>query len=1467
MTHILKLAGLFLLLAFSLGSSQREQIWLYGGGTFSPDDEVSLEYSVPPNQDATLTLYRVGNPERVLELGGPADFRETGALELRRVQVQRVRLKPDTYYGDASFGTLRRGLYFAQLESGSQKSATLILVTDLSLVVKTDADTVLTYTAEGAAGEPRKARVYLLDGQTRYAEGLADDEGLTEFGTGSDTGTPDDLVVAAKFGDSWAFSNAYWKSWALENAKVYVQTDRSVYRPGHTVFFKGTARAPSGLAPLAGKEVQFLVSDADGNEIFADTFTTDAYGSFNGELLLSAAAPLGYYSVETTLNGETSYADFEVQAFQKPEYRVSVTPAEAVAVQVNTATFTVNGEYLFGGPVAGGKVNYAVLKAPYYRWRYTSSYEFYEDYDYTATYGGELIERGEGVLDAEGNLTVTVALPEGDEDYQITLQAGVSDEARREISGSGSLVAYRAGIVLDVQTDRYAYKTGETALATVRAEDLQGNPVSVPFSLSTERYVWEAGESRTIGGQTYQGQTNADGVGTVALEFAEQGSYTLIATAQDASGRQTEASDYTWVSGSERWYWAYDGLTITPDKEEYEVGDTARFVVQSPVADGYALVTLEGDSLAAYEMVKLEGSVLTYELPITAAMTPNGYLSVTIVGDGVTYTDTAGFRVPPDDKFLNVEMTSDADTYKPGETGRFGLRVSDASGRGVQAQVALALVDEGIFLVRPDGTPDIRGFFYALKDNVVGTQLSDWYYFGNTQPLAEAPAAPAPRAAMDEAAFAQSKTEFATADLREDFRDTILWLPTLQTDADGLASTTVTFPDNLTEWRLTARAVTLGDEVGQNTYSVKTTLPVIARLAAPRFFIKGDEASLRVIGQSNLDTDQEGRLELSADGLSVLNTEPQPTTLPAEGRSSANFNVSANMTGTAEVTATALTPAASDAMKVPLPVLPHGLRDELGWTNEGDTSWTFTLPANADLSTAAGTLYLTPSLAAAVSPALSYLAGYPYGCTEQTMSRFYPSVLAARAGSLARLPDDVATNLDDIVAQGLDRLYEFQHDDGGWGFWQYDGSSPFISAYVVNGLIESQEAGYRVKDTVLENALDYLQSVVQTSLATTTDGGSLVDADAKAYAFLALARANRPIDGLGRVVGRADMSPYGLALSVLAFHEVGRDVEANLYLDELLSRVTERDRVAYWETNAPRYYWNDDRVEATAYALEALAELRPDAPILPKVVNWLLLERNGARWVSTKDTAAVVRASLVLADTTGESASDYQVSARLNGSELVSTSLDQTNQGVEVPLDGFDSGPNVLEVNVSGDGTLYSSAAVSFFSEQEDFTPQTEDFTIRRRYQRLEPVYNESEQQYIYSRTTLRGPAEVGDYLLVTVTIDPKDDYRYVLVNEPLPAGYRVIEDDGAFRVAGVEPRYGYDYYGWNYWFDGREVYDERVDYYFAELSSPVTFTYILRAETPGTFAALPTQAWLMYEPEVEGTGPDATLQIAEEGQ
>ncbi len=1450
--------ALFILIALTIvASSQSSNIWLYGGGAFTPDDEIRFEYYLDAAQEANLTVYRILNPDMVLELGGPRAFEGSEQLELRRINRYRINQNRSQRWGSVEVGRLPLGMYFVQLESGEQKRATLLLVTDLALVVKSDPETILTYTAEQASGTPRQASLYLMRGETLYAEGLASTEGLTEFAID----TTDELVVAARFGDAWAFTENYWSSWSLERNKVYLQTDRPVYRPGHTVFFKGTARAPGNLTPLIAQNVELRIRDADGKEILSSSFVTDDYGSFAGELILAAEPPLGSYSLEARVGGATSYSSFEVQAYQKPEYRVSVTAGDTVAVQGDTASFTVAAEYLFGGAVTGGQVSYVVMKQPYYRWRYTSRFGFYDEYSYAGYYGGEVLERGEGVLNERGELVVTVNLPQDRDDYQLTLQAGVTDEARREISASGSLIAYRAAISLDVRTDRYAYKTGDKVQVTVRAEDLQGNPVSVPFQLRSERYYWESGRGRQNNPeQRLQGVTGADGTAVLILEPSEQGSYDLVVTAQDSAGRSTQASRWLWVSGSSRWFWNYDSLSITVDKDEYELGDTARFVIQSPIADAFALITREGQKLASYDLVQLNGSVLTYELEISEDMTPNSYLSVVIIGNGTTYYETVGFRVPPVNKFLNVEITSNSDVYEPGETGVFNLRVSDSSGQGVRTQLTLALVDEGIYLIRPDATPDIRGFFYALKGNVVGTQLSSWYYFGEAEPIALEAAAPmAARAAMDEAVFGQAKSDFVDPTVREDFQDTILWLPTLETDDNGRATVTVEFPDNLTEWRLSTRAISATDLVGQNTYSVKTSLPVIARLAAPRFFIRKDEASLRVIGQSNLETDEPGQLELLAKNLRLDGVSTVPVIFPAGGRSTADFLVQAEMTGTALVTASARTGVASDAMRLPIPVLPHGLRSEIAWAGSGTDNWVFHLPDNLDANSVKGSLYLTPSLAAAVSPALAYLAGYPYGCTEQTMSRFYPSILAAQAGELARLPEDIAENLDDIVAKGLSRIYDFQHSDGGWGFWQYDAPSAFISAYVLSGLLDAQNAGYEVNGQVLERGLNYLESAVLRQI----DSYRVVNADAKAYAYYALARAGRNISGLDSVVGKREMSAYGLALSVLAYSELGQTTLANLYLDELLSRITERSQVAYWETGGPRYYWNNDRIEATAYALEALVRLRPDEPRIGKIVNWLLLERQGARWVSTKDTAAVVKAALALAEASGEASADYRVAIMLDGTELLSTRImGQAAEGIEINLPALAAGRHRLSLQVEGQGTLYASANISYVAEQDSFEPQRDHFEVERSYERLLPRFDETKATFSYERVPLTEAVAPGDYVLVTVSIDPKDSYRYVLVNEPLPAGYRVVEEDLAFRISGLTPRYGWDYFGWNYWYDGRDIRDERVDYYFTALGSEVSFTYILRAETPGSFTALPTQVWLMYEPEVRGTATAARLEI-----
>ena len=717
------LAAICILLILGAAIAQDTRYYLYGGGQFPPDEAVSL-YTWLDGQPATdLTLYRVGNPEQLLALGGPNEFEVTDGLELTEVATREVIEAAPNESTDIDLGVLPIGLYLAQLGDAETGTATLVLVTDLAMVSKWDGSNLLIYTSNLNSGEPVDAEVL-----QRLEEGVSPLEteagGLTVLPMEYDSEDYADLPLAAHAGDSWAFGSGVWSRWAADVPSIYLVTDRPVYRPGHTVFIKGTARLSRSVAPVAGQEVTVTVADADYDELLDTTVTTDEYGSFSLELDLGDTAPLGYYSISAAVGGSSSWGSFWVEEYTKPEYDVTVTAGVPWAIQGDSASFTVAAEYLFGGPVGGGSVDYVVMSEPYSPWAWRSEYGFYDTY--SSTYGGQVIARGEATLGPDGTLEIPVDLQAQDNDYRLTLQASVSDESEASISGSASLIAYRANLVLGVSAERYAHPLGETVELTITARDLEGNPLSTDFVLDTERRYWDrdAEEEVAVPGSSYSGRTDAQGTATITIEPTEAGSWWATASATDAAGRATDNLTSLWVYGGDATYWDYSFLEVTADKDEYSIGDTARFVVQSPVADGWALVTSEGGALSDWQLIRFDGTSFTHEIEVTSRDLPNSTFGVIVVGDGEIYQANTDYLINPGSRFLNVAISSDADTFEPGSSTELEVRVTDEAGNPVQAQLTVGLVDEAIYLVRSDTTQDIRGFFYGYRGNSVWTNLS-----------------------------------------------------------------------------------------------------------------------------------------------------------------------------------------------------------------------------------------------------------------------------------------------------------------------------------------------------------------------------------------------------------------------------------------------------------------------------------------------------------------------------------------------------------------------------------------------------------------------------------------------------------------------------------------------------------------------------------------------------------------------
>ena len=304
---------------------------------------------------------------------------------------------------------------------------------------------------------------------------------------------------------------------------------------------------------------------------------------------------------------------------------------------------------------------------------------------------------------------------------------------------------------------------------------------------------------------------------------------------------------------------------------------------------------------------------------------------------------------------------------------------------------------------------------------------------------------------------------------------------------------------------------------------------------------------------------------------------------------------------------------------------------------------------------------LAPSLAGSLLGALDFLTTYPYGCTEQTLSSFLPNLLVTRALTELKLaPTERLSALDRQVSSGLQRLYDYQHDDGGWGWWKSDGNHPFMTAYALWGLDEAKRAGLKVPDFRITNGAQ--------ALARLYASYPRVEPDLKVYEAYVLQRvagAEPQIawfqEGRQGVYAhaaardeawqsRSEMSAYGRALLLLLLDEA-KDARGNDLAQSLIGEAQTRGDVSWWAVDRDPLLFDcvDTSVEATAFAVQALAKRDPRNPVLERAVRWLMLNRTGGYWSTTKQTALAIYGLLSFMQARGESAQPFSVDVFVNG--------------------------------------------------------------------------------------------------------------------------------------------------------------------------------------------------------------------------
>jgi len=757
--------------------------------------------------------------------------------------------------------------------------------------------------------------------------------------------------------------------------------------------------------------------------------------------------------------------------------------------------------------------------------------------------------------------------------------------------------------------------------------------------------------------------------------------------------------------------------------------------------------------------------------------------------------------------------------------------------------------------------------------------------------------------------------------VRKEFADTAFWAASLVTDGEGTAEIEFDMPDNLTGWKIRTWALGHGTVVGEGTAEAVTAKNLILRLQAPRFFVEKDEAILSANVHNYLEEGKSVRAVLELDGgsLALMGAKEQVVYVPSGGETRVDWRVRVLRQGEAVVRMQGLTDEESDAMQMSFPVYVHGMQKTESVSgvvrrDEGSQSFTFTVPAERRLDQSRLEIRYSPTLAGAMVDALPYLAEYPYGCTEQTLNRFLPTVITQKillemgldleevrrkranlnaqelgdSGERAkqwkrwgRNPVFDEETVRDMVRQGVKRLAAMQLSDGGWGWFSGWGerSTPHTTATVVRGLQVAEGNGAVLTPGMLEGGVRWLGEYQAGELTKLQNADGPTDPwkrradNLDAFVHMVLVSAGKRNGAMRDFLyrDRTHLSVYALAMFGMALHSEERTDELEMVMRNLGQYVVEdsENQTAYLDLPGENWwYWYGSEYEAHAYYLKLLAATEPQSTRAAGLVKYLLNNRKHATWWnSTRDTALSIEAMADYLRASGEDRPEMTVEIFLDGQRKKSVRISREN------LFGFDNalvlegeavaaGEHTVEVRRKGTGPVYFNAYLSNFTLEDFIGKAGLEIRVERRYYRLDPAQKSvkisgargqvvDQRVEKYRRTRLENMDMVSSGDLVEIELEIESKNDYE---------YLVFED---MKAAGFEPVEVRSGYGGNDMGAYMELRDERVVFFVRALArGKHSLAFRMRAETPGIFSALPTRAHAMYAPELKANSDEIKLRV-----
>lgn len=1385
-----------------------------------------------------------------------------------------------------------------QLHLGAQA---LMQLTDLGVIWKVASGQTEAHVFSYKTGEPVPgATVKLVTDENEFlGSATTDAQGLARIATNGFgwvlVDNTNDLHAVSSGSHNilpWNFSlpSGYELSDTADRFSTLLFGDRTLYRPGETLYLKAIARewTSQGIRIPAGASNTVEFFDARGTKFFTTNLCFNELGALDLAVQLPGYSR-GGYRAELRSEHQTKEYHFSVQDFVPNAFEISLDckrsldPGEVLEIPVSA-------RYFMGKALSKAQVKWWVdLEDSGFACSDFPGYNFSRcslDNPHEPEHGTVSLT---GTIALTNNLVIRPELPSkpvSPRPQQGSIRIEITDVNQQTLAREISFVQHSSEFYIGLHQEESVLEAGSSLKisAAIVGTDSKPWPSTVKATVKLNRVGWDAvriqGTGKRLRYRTQAVFTNVfereielspsrlpatpdDELETCQLSGinpTEPGDYLLQVRAKDAQGRDVVASTQFSVSAHAETVWDYrngNQITLKAAKPSYHPGETAEILIEAPF-QGQAFVTIERETVLRSFVTPVDGTATMIKVPLEAGDAPNVFVSVILVrgsDNSQQAIKTPEFRVgycelPVEDpaQHLEVCVSSQSTNYLPGQTVEVLTEIKDNRGAPVaNAEVTLYAVDEGILSLTETEAPDPYAFFYKSRPLQVSSGIS------LPKLLPEDP---------DQLSF-QNKgytggDGAGNSRLRKNFKACAIWNATLHTGDDGRVAARFAAPDSLTRYRIVAVAQTVRNQFGSAVSKFEVSKPLVVEPALPRFATIGDHIQARAVVLNQTDRAGDVLVTLELDNKATNSTDlSRRVPVTAHGAAAVEFPIELVDTGDAVwIWKTRFADAGAndftDAVQSTLGVgeaAPTLREIRFARCVNGETN----LLATADPLLLAGQGKVTVTIGNTrlndLGEAVSQLLHYPYGCVEQTSSSLLPwLVLRDTPGLLACVTNRMGGRItgapyaynsngrpnagidpDAAICAGITRLLTMQTDSGGLAYWPHQ-QEPMLwgSAYGGMVLALAKRHGAAVPEAEFKRLMEYLSD----QLRTADDKTGRSDCCLALYT-LALAGSSEPAYVEKLFQERQKLSSEDRALLALALAESNGSTNM---LEELLApgSIHDSDQAFFCPSRE------------IAVRLLARVIKNADDSTVDALVNDLLRGREWAHWGTTQGNAWAVLALTEYSRRVETTRSQVEAVLRC-GSEAITFALSETNAVVSRSFRLATNSPvPAITLANSTSNNLFASITVESRPRVVPSSPQDHGFAITRKYELLDDD----------NHPGAMGSARVGDRVLITLTLSARNGASYLAIDDPLPAVLEAINPEfksqgGSAADSSIE----------DLQCSFKELLTDRASFFVDNLApGNYTIQYLARVRASGTVVAPSTKVEAMYHPDRFGLSGTQTI-------